>query len=337
VKPQSKLSLKQLAIGLTLAANLIACSKTVVMVPRAKPAEINLGGYKRVAIGGIGGQGGDKLVTDLTQALFDTKRFDVLDRQHLGEVMKEQDFGATGRVADDTAASIGNIIGSAALLVGDITDYSYNESMNREKKTCRGKDGKEYACTHYTRQGKSNVAASLKVIDTESGKILAVKNLKAGTSKRKKGIEKQPPKFNAKDSWLSSNRKKVVGDFMRVIAPYTQNMPVTLLEEDDMPELEMGNNMAKLGNWAKAIEFYRNGIATGEGKGLEPDAVSKGYYNLGVAMGYSGDYDGGITELEKAYAMNPENLYLGQVKTIRQFKVDDERLAEQQSDAEDAS
>ena len=47
----------------------------------------------------------------LSNALFNSNRFVVLERENIKEVIQEQDFGATGRVKRETAAPIGEIEG----------------------------------------------------------------------------------------------------------------------------------------------------------------------------------------------------------------------------------
>lgn len=59
------------------------CSTTRVIVPVTNAAKIDLLGVKRVVIADVRGSDANKFESNLTEALFDSKRFDVLDRQHL--------------------------------------------------------------------------------------------------------------------------------------------------------------------------------------------------------------------------------------------------------------
>lgn len=311
-----------------------ACSRTTVSVPRLRPAEVNLAAYKRLAIGGIGGHGGDVLVADLTQALMETQRFDVLDRQHLKEVIKEQDFAVSGRVSDDSAVSIGQMIGSSALLVGDISHYKYDEQVAKKNTTCtitekQGKKNvtKSIPCTKYSRNAAANLSVAFKLIDTESGKILAAKSHTASRNKASGDQDSEPPPFLAQDPLLAECRHQVVSEFVKVIAPYKENISVELLDDGDAPELEQGNNYAKLGNWRQAMALYGTAL---ERKELKPAVRAKGLYNLGVALGYSGDYDAGIGRLEESYSLETDERTRAQIATIRAFKEDDAKLAEQQ-------
>lgn len=66
---------------------------------------------------------GDGMAEMLSHALFATNRFIVLERQAIGDVLSEQDLGASGRVKRETAARIGDIEGADLLIMGTITEF----------------------------------------------------------------------------------------------------------------------------------------------------------------------------------------------------------------------
>ena len=59
----------------------------------------------------------------LVTALFQTKRFAVLERALLEEILKEQDLGASGRVQEGTAPATGSIIGADLIITGAVTEF----------------------------------------------------------------------------------------------------------------------------------------------------------------------------------------------------------------------
>ncbi len=71
---------------------------------------------------------GDGLAEMLAHALFATNRFIVLERQAIGDVLVEQDFGASGRVKQETAPGIGEIEGAEILIMGTITEFEPGSS-----------------------------------------------------------------------------------------------------------------------------------------------------------------------------------------------------------------
>lgn len=59
----------------------------------------------------------------ITDALNQSGRFRLVERQAIGNVMQEQDFGASGRVAAPSAAGMGQILGAEYLVEAVITSY----------------------------------------------------------------------------------------------------------------------------------------------------------------------------------------------------------------------
>jgi curli biogenesis system outer membrane secretion channel CsgG len=59
----------------------------------------------------------------LLTALFQTRRFVLLERDLLPDILKEQDFGASGRVREGTAPATGGIIGTDLIITGAVTEF----------------------------------------------------------------------------------------------------------------------------------------------------------------------------------------------------------------------
>jgi len=75
------------------------------------------------AKGKSSGQIGDGMAEMLSNALFATNRFIVLERGAIEDVKKEQEFGASGYVKPETAPRIGEIEGADLLIRGTITEF----------------------------------------------------------------------------------------------------------------------------------------------------------------------------------------------------------------------
>ena len=71
---------------------------------------------------------GDGMADMLTTALFHTNRYIVLERQALGDVLKEQDLGGAGRIKKGTEAPIGEIEGAELLIAGAVTEFEGAQS-----------------------------------------------------------------------------------------------------------------------------------------------------------------------------------------------------------------
>lgn len=62
----------------------------------------------------------DEFVTEL----LNTNKFRLIEREQIDKVIKEQDFGQSGRVDAKTAAKIGKILGVDFLVMGRVTEFS---------------------------------------------------------------------------------------------------------------------------------------------------------------------------------------------------------------------
>ncbi|MBS3919491.1 MAG: SH3 domain-containing protein [Deltaproteobacteria bacterium] len=122
------------------------------------------------------GQIGDGMAEMLANALFTTNRFIVLERGAVGDVIREQDLGASGRVKTETAAKIGEIEGADLLIQGTITEFEPGASgaaggaggrIPLPGRVGRGVGG--FAVGIKT----SHVAMIVKVIDAKTSRILA--------------------------------------------------------------------------------------------------------------------------------------------------------------------
>ncbi len=304
-----------------------ACGTTQFSVTRRAPAEVNIPSGKVIAVTPLPGAGGEALSSELTQALLETKRFQVLERQHLDAAIAELKFSSQ-HVSDETAMSFGNMTGASTLVTGEVTKADYREDVSSSKDQCTTDDGTLRECVRYTRTAVADLRVVLKVIETESGKLLAAKTLGAQQQRSAAGVDQEPPALNVQDDLLTACRTEVVTAFVRVVAPHDKQVMVALRTDDDLPELETGNNYAKIGNWSAAVDQYRSAVA--KSKALDPAQQAKALYNLGIGLGYSGAFDDGIAEVEHAYALDPDDLYREQAGVIRQFKEEAARLAAQE-------
>src|SRR5207247_2689193 len=71
---------------------------------------------------------GDGMADMMATALFHSNRYIVLERQTLGDVLKEQDLGAGGRIKKGTEAPIGEIEGAELLVTGAVTEVEGAQS-----------------------------------------------------------------------------------------------------------------------------------------------------------------------------------------------------------------
>ncbi|MDY6882033.1 MAG: CsgG/HfaB family protein [Desulfatiglans sp.] len=113
---------------------------------------------------------GDGMADQLVTALFNTNRFIVLERQTLGDVLQEQDLGASGRVRQETAAAIGEIEGAELLIVAAVTEFEGRASGARGGIGGIG-GGILGAITGGFK--KAHMAIDMRIVDAKTSRIVA--------------------------------------------------------------------------------------------------------------------------------------------------------------------
>lgn len=134
----------------------------------AGPAVIvGTGGLAEVPVGSI-----EEL---LTTSLFNTHRFELVERKAVGAVLAEQDFGEGGRVAVPTAAGVGQIQGAKYLIFASVNEWTPTKSK------VGGGGGFFKKVGGIVAGGKSTaeVAMSFRVVDATTSKVLFAINEKA--------------------------------------------------------------------------------------------------------------------------------------------------------------
>jgi curli biogenesis system outer membrane secretion channel CsgG len=81
----------------------------------------------------------------------------VLEREHIKEVMQEQDFGASGRVKRETAAPIGELEGAQLLIRGSVTEFEPN---------CKG------GAVLIVAAKQACVTINLRIVDAKTGRVV---------------------------------------------------------------------------------------------------------------------------------------------------------------------
>lgn len=201
---------------------LIFCSFIVGCAPHAKipitrPADINLSKYKKIVVSRLDGNLGDQFGDLLTSKLFEANTYEVLDRENLDRVMTEHRFNLSGMVDSSTAVKMGKFLGASALVSGNV-NYKY-KIITSASEGYRDKHGNYHRSFH--KEGTATVVANLRVIDLETGKILAVKSITEKESDITSDSNGYPPDPD-RDRVVSLATEKVLNQFIIMIAPHVE-------------------------------------------------------------------------------------------------------------------
>lgn len=122
---------------------------------------------------------GDGMADQLVTALFNSNRYIVLERQTLGDVLQEQDLGASGRIQQDTAAPIGQIEGAELLVVGAVTEFEGAASGGGGG--LGGVGGKILGALAGGFK-KAHMAIDVRIIDSRTSRILAATSVEGSAT-----------------------------------------------------------------------------------------------------------------------------------------------------------
>ncbi len=296
-------------IHLVLLASFVAsgCSVEQIAVPRMRPAEVNMSKYHKIAIDQIDGENGDQFGDELTQAILDSHRFDVVDD------------GPTDVV-----------------VVGHINKRWYDQSQNSVEGTCYNLKEK-YACYSQSTTGKWDSQASLRLIDTSTNKLITMKSLSAGDQKTASDTTVDnsvypDPTWDV-DGVFGDLQHQMVSEFMRAIVPYSVVVRVALYTDSDIPELGRGVTFAKNGDWGNAISSFRNAAAQADASpDAKPELKARCHYDYAIALGYSGqDFALADREIGQAIQLKPDQVYYQERVKIAAFKKDDDTLKNEEA------
>ena len=177
----------------------------------------------------------DRIVESLDSQLVDrisaTRKFDVLGRTDLNEVLKEQDLGASGNVDAKTAAKAGKLAGAKYLLVATVDDFQdYVETATFEG-TGR---------TATKRVFRFSIVG--KIYDSSTGKLLESANYQTGNDEFKQ--IQQERSYSVKDGELSDEMMVAVAQTSATrIATHVADVifpPKVLIRRDNVVTINRG-------------------------------------------------------------------------------------------------
>lgn len=138
--------------------------------PKARVAVVRF--KDKTAKGWWSGEIGDGMADMLATALVNTGRYITLERRQLGDVIAEQDIGASGRVNRATRARIGGIEGAEMLVTGAITEFEPNAGGANLGAAVSGLPYGNYLGMIAGAFKQAHVAIDLRAVDARTSRIV---------------------------------------------------------------------------------------------------------------------------------------------------------------------
>ena len=125
---------------------------------------------------------GSGMADMLTTSLFKTGKFNMVERQSVNKVMEEQALGASGAVTQGSAAKIGKLLGTSAIITGSVTEFGVKDGGGR----VGGLGGmtKGLVSGFGVKSNTARVGIDLRIVDTTTGEILLAESSSGEESSR---------------------------------------------------------------------------------------------------------------------------------------------------------
>jgi len=325
---------------------ILSCAmQSAITVDVLKPAAISLPGVHKIAIADFRGPelSGGQIASQVQSGLMQFDFFEIIEREKLVRILDEQKLGQSGIVNESTAKQVGQMLGVDALIFGEVTSYRVEpdetgtEKVSRqvgtgkyetvnEKNIFTGKTKKvrkEIMRTTLVDQPykirRGTVAVSFRVVDVETGKLLAVKSDSKSYASGKVvdgGSETLKPEGEILDELSSALTLR----FVQMIAPH--RVAERRVIEPGGGKIQEGKKFAQSGLWTEAAEAWAEAVQ------LMPKNPSA-FYNLGLAHEVQGNLDEAEKLIKKAISIQPKKLYIDALSRIRTERDEKAKLEEQ--------
>jgi len=298
----------------------VGCKSPCINLLVTRPAEINLGNYKQIAVDNffdnMGSSSGHAL--DLSDEIFNSlgasNRFKVLDRQQIDKLLREKGLVNSQTTDEDKSPKLFKIIGASAYVFGRIQFEKYNEKQFESKPWQSNSDKRWYYSK--SREGTYTLRVNIKVIDVETTRSLTSRTISAERLATK-SVSLSYPSSNVpdeidQDALYRECLKDIVNQFMKMVAPYHEWVEACFEKDGDLPEVSDAKEKFLKNDWTSGMQLLFDCITK---KGLEKEVRSKAYYNLALMQVYCQYFLEADENLKVAKWLDPNNENISELYT----------------------
>jgi hypothetical protein len=329
-----------------VAGLIVSCAmQSAVTVDVLKPAAISLPGIRKIAIADLKGpeMSGAQIASLVQSGLMQVQYFEVIERDKLAQVLDEQKLGQAGIVNESTAKQVGQMLGVDALIFGEVTSFRVEPDETGTEKVSRQEGTGKYEMvdeknifTGKTRKvrkeimrtalvdqpykiRRGSVGVSFRVVDVESGKLLAVKS-DTRSYNSGKVVDGGDQTLKPEGDILNDLSGDLAQKFVQMIAPHRVSERRVI--EPGSGKIQEGKKFAQAGLWPEAAEAWKAAVD------LMPKNPTA-FYDLGLASEVQGNLDEAERLFKKATSLQQKKLYIDALSRIRIEKEEKAKLQEQ--------
>lgn len=293
-------------------------AKTRARIEVTVPAETDLSQVRNIAVMEFSGRGNAQVRTAIETALQNamvdgSPYFTLVTRDQLERVLGEQNKGRSVRFDEQTAPSVGKLLGADALVTGSVTSFSSDDRHYYEEYVRYNLMGGKQSKSTFKApclEREARIALTANFIDVKTGRLIASRPLVKSLSS--KGCAETRSQLNVTDKeiMLMAVSKRLAEDLVSMVTPHPVLKEVELRTSDDggggrkvSDVIKRGVKYAENGGWTMAADEWKKAVE------MNPNSAAA-HYNLGVAYESQGHLESARASYERAAKLKPESLYI---------------------------
>ena len=319
------------SVPVLLISLLAACASQQTFTVRVmKPAPVDLGRYRLVAIERLDGEGAIALSQELTKALQGAQNpltgkmdFEVLDRGEVDRLLEDLRRRRTGASDKETMELLERWKNADVVIRGQVRAHKVSDEVIGQEWIDRT-TGQRHM--QFVRTCRARVAVALEIVTGDKEHPVDEAHFDECVTRTAIALDVEPPKIDHAPL-LASARQRVVQGYLDRMLPHEERVGVCLQIDGDLPELQAGNGYAMTGDWEEAARSYEAAVARAQG-GLAA-ARWKALYNLGIAQLYTNHFEPARKSLKAAYSLEQQQVILGALQSVTQREREWQALQQQ--------
>ena len=230
-----------------------------------------------------------------------TNIFEIVERNQLDKILKEQNIQISGFIDDEKAVEIGKLLGIDAIILGSL---SYNYKDERKSSSYKNKKtGK--TTTYYNLYRTLNAESRMKIISVETAQILGTISPKTTVKDSKTSTKGWPSSSSLKpvEELADESFRQLAKTMVNYFSPYFSYHSFTLRKikvREYKKRAKEANKYMQRGEINSAFKLYKAIYD-------EDNYNAKVAYNLGVIYEVVGDFDNAYEFYSTAYQLDESN------------------------------
>jgi tetratricopeptide (TPR) repeat protein len=258
-------------------------------------------GFKvsKVAFGQASGNCADQIV-DAVQSDFVANQVEVIEREHLNNMLAEHHFTLSGYVDQSTAVAMGKFLGPTTLIFVKIhqcnttQDRLYDNEVQYDSKTKT-----KYSVVAYYSRTRAYLKGSIEAVDLSTGRIIGKQELEYSPEKKNKsyqGYPEYPADFDLSQNAMHS----MIDDVHKMFLSWPEQREV-IFYDDNKGGLKQAFQALKSGDIDQAFELSKQNVEAAKNMPKANDKLQeRAYYNLGMCYMIRDDYNNALVNFRTA-------------------------------------